>query len=34
MRPALYFLLALILIAAGFVAGYLWPHNAVSSAQG
>jgi hypothetical protein len=34
MRPVLYFLLALILIAAGFAAGHLWPHSAASSAQG
>jgi hypothetical protein len=34
MRPVIYLFLALILIAAGFVAGYLWPHNAVSNAQG
>jgi hypothetical protein len=34
MRPVPYFLLALILVAGGFVAGYLWPHNAASSAQG
>jgi hypothetical protein len=30
----MYSFLALILIAAGFVVGYLWPHNAINSAQG
>jgi len=34
MRWLVYLFLALILIAAGFVAGYLWPHNVVSTAQG
>ena len=34
MRWLMYLLLALVLIAAGFAAGYLWPHNVVSTAQG
>ena|SRR5713226_3504986 len=34
MRRVMYLFLAGLLVAAGFVLGYLWPHNAVSSAQG